>query len=83
MAPGDRAPVREASAYCAGELPPIVSEVKICDLETRYRGGNAAVRVEVAVARDEALIVCELCAAPGVQQEVGGYLAVRCRACAG
>jgi hypothetical protein len=56
---------------------------KLGSLRIAHRGDNEAIEAVVEVARAAALVTCELCGAAGEHREVGGWLAVRCPACAG
>jgi hypothetical protein len=56
---------------------------KLGTLRIASRDGTDVIDVEIAAAKSIALVTCELCGAPGIQQTVGGWVMVRCGACAG
>jgi hypothetical protein len=72
-------------------LQPLVSEAdfrivavksKFASLRISYRNGSDAIDAEIEAARAVAAVTCENCGAAGTQQQVGGWVAVRCVACA-
>jgi hypothetical protein len=56
---------------------------KKATLRVHCRGGSEATEAEIERAKSLALMTCESCGGPGERRAVGGWLAVRCRACAG
>jgi hypothetical protein len=56
---------------------------KYATLRISYRGGTDAIDAEVAMAKTEAAVTCDMCGAAGQRQVVDGRWSVRCAACAG
>jgi hypothetical protein len=82
---------RRVMARMCVRLEPIAQEgfaivcvkSKYATLRISCRGGSDAIEAEIERTKSLALVTCELCGGPGKQWTVGGWLAVRCRACAG
>jgi hypothetical protein len=55
---------------------------KFGTLRIAYRGGSDAISAEIETCKQAALVTCENCGAAGTRQQVGGWAAVRCVACA-
>jgi hypothetical protein len=55
---------------------------KYATLRIYCRGGSEAIDDEIETAKAEAARTCQICGAAGALRVVGGWRAVRCRACA-